>query len=109
MRVVGACTCTRSVFESEIEGKCEAVHPVHGLPHHFYCVCEYVLSCPVSVLVLVFFLGGGWCELVCVCTWERGGFLFGVGVLVVINPWVGCHVQVCVRLYDALFCISMPA
>ena len=47
----------------------------------------------------------------CVCTWERGGFLFwgGVGVLVVINPWVGCHVQVCVRVYDALFCISMPA
>ena len=33
----------------------------------------------------------------------------GVGVLVVINPWVGCHVQVCVRVFDALFCISMPA
>ena len=32
MRVVGACTCTRSVFESEIEGRCEAVHAVHGLP-----------------------------------------------------------------------------
>ena len=27
--------------------------------HHFYCVCEYVLSCPFSVLVLVFFFGGG--------------------------------------------------
>ena len=32
MRVVGACTCTRSVFGSEIEGRCEAVHAVNGLP-----------------------------------------------------------------------------
>ena len=56
--------------------------------HHFYCVCEYVLSCPVSVLVLVFSLGG--CELVCVCSRERGGFLFGVGwvFLLFINTWV---------------------
>ena len=75
----------------------------------FYCVCEYVLSCPVPVLVL--FLGGGWCELVCVCTKERGEFLFGVVwvFLLLINPWGWCHVQVCVQLYDALICISMPA
>ena len=69
------------------------------------------MSCPVLSLSLSlsFFLGG--CELVYVCTRERGEFLFwgGVGVLVVINPWIGCHVQVCVRVYDALFCISMPA
>ena len=32
VRVMGACTCTRSVFGSEIEGKWEAVHAVHGLP-----------------------------------------------------------------------------
>ena len=75
--------------------------------HHFYCVYEYVLSCPVSVLV--FFWGG--CELVCVCSRERGGFLFGVGwvFLLFINTWVWCHVQVCVQLHDALICISMPA
>ena len=27
----------------------------------------------------------------------------------ILNPWVWCHVQVCVQLYDALICISMPA
>ena len=32
MRVVGACSCNRSVFGSEIEERCEAVHAVHGLP-----------------------------------------------------------------------------
>ena len=55
------------------------------------CVCVYtkggglllfkkclVLSrlCPCPCL---FFWGGGWCELVCVCTRERAGLLFGVG------------------------------
>ena len=79
--------------------------------HHFYCVSEYVLSCLVSVLVLVFFWGGGvvWVS-VCLNLGEgRVSVWGGVSVLVVINPWVGCHVQVCVRVYDALFCISMPA
>ena len=71
------------------------------------------MSCPVLSLSfsLSFFLGGGWCELVCVCSRERGGFLFGVGwvFLLFINTWVWCHVQVCVHLHDALICISMPA
>ena len=72
------------------------------------------MSCPVlslSLFLSFFGGGGGWCELVCVCSRERGGFLFGVGwvFLLFINTWVWCHVQVCVQLHDALICISMPA
>ena len=114
VRVVGACTCTRSVFRSEIEGKWEAVHAVHGLPQvSSFLLCLWiclVLSC-LCPCPCFFFGGGGWCELVCVCSRERGGFLFGVGwvFLLFINTWVWCHVQVCVQLHDELICISMPA
>ena len=46
--------------------------------HHFIVFVN--MSCPVLSLSLsLSFFWGGWCELVCVCTRERGGFLFGVG------------------------------
>ena len=66
--------------------------------HHFYCVCEYVLYC--------LFLRGVWCELVCVCTRERGGFLFGVGwVALVVNKSLG--MMSCLSLCTALWCINL--
>ena len=76
MRVVGACTCNRSVFGKRDVGQSTLCMGCLR-SHHFYYISEcLVLSClcPCPCLFL-----GGWCELVCACTRERGGFLFGVG------------------------------
>ena len=66
MRFVGACpgACTRSVLsENEWRPRCAWVPPCLSSSSFFYCICEYVLSCPVFVIVLVysvFWEGGPW-------------------------------------------------
>ena len=59
MRVVGACTLPDLCLKVRLKGdvRQSMLCMVCLRSHHFYCVCEYVLSCPVSVLVLVFWGG----------------------------------------------------
>ena len=59
MRVVGACTCNRSVFGKRDVGQSTLCMGCLR-SHHFYCICEcLVLSCLCPCPCLFFGGGGG--------------------------------------------------